>query len=145
MATGACSPASCEPAGRSRRDRRGAALTGLLLRATDELSAWFLVGSGGGLARFSGDLSAALVALPAQAPFLAFLVGIAGALVALMVWVELLIRGALVYVLLGFCRWSRGGDLARSGGAMRKLLRLLLVTILSKLVIAGVLALGLAS
>ena len=123
-----------------------AALTGLLLRATDELSAWLLVGSGGGLARFGGELSAALVALPTQAPLLAFLVGIVGALVALMVWVELLIRGALVYVLLGFLPLVSAVVIwPAAGGAMRKLLRLLLVTILSKLVIAGVLALGLAS
>jgi hypothetical protein len=123
-----------------------AALTSLLLRATDELSAWLLVGSGGGLGRFGAQLSAALIALPAEAPLLAFLVGIVGALVALMVWVELLIRGALVYVLLGFLPLVSAVVIwPAAGGAMRKLLRLLLVTILSKLVIAGVLALGLAS
>ena len=77
---------------------------------------------------------------------MAFLVGIVGALVALMVWVELLIRGALVYVLLGFLPLVSAVVIwPAAGGAMRKLLRLLLVTILSKLVIAGVLALGLAS
>lgn len=123
-----------------------AALTSLLLRATDELSAWLLVGSGGGLGRFGAELSTALIALPAEAPLLGFLVGIVGALVALMVWVELLIRGALVYVLLGFLPLVSAVVIwPAASGAMRKLLRLLLVTILSKLVIAGVLALGLAS
>jgi hypothetical protein len=123
-----------------------AALTSILLRATDELSVWLLVGSGGSLGRFGAELSKALVALPAEAPLLAFLVGIVGALVALMVWVELLIRGALVYVLLGFLPLVSAVVIwPAAGGAMRKLLRLLLVTILSKLVIAGVLALGLAS
>jgi hypothetical protein len=123
-----------------------AALTSLLLRATDELSAWLLVGSGGGLGRFGAALSTALIALPTEAPLLGFLVGIVGALVALMVWVELLIRGALVYVLLGFLPLVSAVVIwPAASGAMRKLLRLLLVTILSKLVIAGVLALGLAS
>ena len=123
-----------------------AALTSLLLRATDELSAWLLVGGGGGLERFGAELSAALIALPTEAPLLAFLVGMVGALVALMVWIELLIRGALVYVLLGFLPLVSAVVIwPAAGGAMRKLLRLLLVTILSKLVIAGVLALGLAS
>jgi hypothetical protein len=123
-----------------------AALTSILLRATDELSAWLLVGGGGDLGRFGAELSTALIALPTEAPLLAFLVGIVGALVALMVWVELLIRGALVYVLLGFLPLVSAVVIwPAAGGAMRKLLRLLLVTILSKLVIAGVLALGLAS
>jgi len=123
-----------------------AALTSLLLRATDELSAWLLVGSGGGLGKFAIALSAAMVALPSEAPLLGFLVGMVGAVVALLVWVELLIRGALVYVLLGFLPLVSAVVIwPAAGGAMRKLLRLLLVTILTKLVIAGVLALGLAS
>ena len=123
-----------------------AALTSLLLEATDELSAWLLAGSGGGLGAFGGKLAAALVAMPTEAPLFGFIVGFVGAIVGLLVWVELLIRGALVYVLLAFLPLVAGVVIwPAAGGALRKLLRLLLVTILSKLVIAGVLGLGLAA
>ena len=124
-----------------------AALTSILLRATDELSAWLLVGSGGGSrALRRRAVGGAGGAADARRRCWRSWSGIVGALVALMVWVELLIRGALVYVLLGFLPLVSAVVIwPAAGGAMRKLLRLLLVTILSKLVIAGVLALGLAS
>ena len=77
-------------------------VTQLLLGATDEASRWLVAASGHDLTGFGTTFAKAFVVAPGASLFVVFLVSLFAAVCALVLWIELLIRAALVYVLLGF-------------------------------------------
>ena len=122
-----------------------APLTMLLLAASDQISQ--LVSSAAGSAEgdflAKASLGAGALSLASHSPFLAFFVGLLAAAAALVLWCELLIRSAAVYVIvlmlpLFFAAlvWP-----ARRVWAIRAV-ELLVALILSKFAIVAVLALG---
>jgi hypothetical protein len=125
-----------------------APLTMLLLAACDEMSAIVSSAAGHAGTRFLtelGLLTGGLVALT-RSPFLAFLVGLLTAAGAIVLWVEMLMREAAVYIVvlmlpLAFAAlvWP-----ARRVWAVRAV-ELLIALILSKFAIVAVLALGAAA
>ncbi len=122
-----------------------APLTMLLLAASDEMSSIIssAAGQAGGhflaqLGRYTGILS-----LVARSPFLVFLIGLLTAAGAIVLWVEMLMRQAAIYIVvlmlpLAFAAlvWP-----ARRVWAVRAV-ELLIALILSKFVIVAVLSLG---
>ena len=115
-----------------------------LLALTDALSAAVLGPSLAGSAAPLSQLMTAAVAATSGAA--GVVVGAIGVLAALAVWVELLVRSALVYVLVALSPLAFAASVwpaARS--AARRLLELLLAVIASKLVIAIALAVGAAA
>ena len=118
----------------------------LLLGATDQASRWLVVASGRDLAAFGDVLAKSFVVAPGSSMFVVFLVSILAAVFALVLWVELLIRSALVYVLLGFFPLVAAAMVwpAAAAGA-RRVVRLLVAVILSKLVAVGVVCMGVAA
>jgi hypothetical protein len=117
-----------------------APVTMLLLAATDELCA--IVSSAAGAAGPRFDLAHAVIAAGA-APFLKFLVGVVTTAAAIVLWLELTVREAAVYVIvlmlpLAFAAlvWP-----SRRVWAVRSV-ELLVALILSKLAIVAVLELG---
>ncbi len=122
-----------------------APVTMLLLSASDQMSA--IVGSAAGNAgtRFLAQSGATLGALTilSGSPFLAFLVGLFTAAGALVLWLELLMREAAVYVIVLMLPLVFAAFVwpARRVWAMRAV-ELLVALILSKFAIVAVLALG---
>jgi hypothetical protein len=119
------------------------AVTRMLLGATDQMSLWLIHASGHQVGAFGAKLAEAVVATPGVSAFVVFMISTLTAICALVLWIELLVRAALVYVLLGFFPlmavmmiWP-----ATSAG-IRRLVRLLIAVILSKVVIVGVVAMG---
>ena len=124
-----------------------APLTMLLLAASDQMSAIVSSAAGNAGSRASWPRPALLVgvadALVSHSPFLAFLVGLLTVAGALVLWIELLMREAAVYVIvlmlpLAFAAlvWP-----ARRVWAIRAV-ELLVALILSKFAIVAVLSLG---
>lgn len=120
----------------------------LLLRLTDELSAWIGRGIGADLSAFATGVGSALASVGGPGgPVVAGLAGLlAGALVAFsafVIWLELLLRQAAVYVAVLFLPL---GFMAMVWPAtahwMRRLVQGLVAIILSKFVIVAVLALA---
>ncbi len=116
-----------------------APLTMLLLAATDQLSAGLSAAAGGPHASWTQGVSGALIV----APFLKFLIALVTTACALVLWLELAIREAAVYVIvlmlpLGFAAlvWP-----ARRIWAIRAV-ELLVALILAKLAIVAVFDLG---
>lgn len=122
-----------------------APLTMLLLAASDEISIVVSSAAGGAGTRFlaqAGLVSGTLSAL-SRSPFLAFFVGLLTVSAAIVLWVEMLMREAAVYIVvltlpLAFAAfvWP-----ARRVWAIRAV-ELLIALILSKFAIVAVLALG---
>ena len=126
-------------------------VTQQLLVATDEMSAWmtqsigrdgrdFVVDAGGFFAKMGAKSGSA--ATPLFAIFIAAFVTVVGALV---VWLELLLREASIYVVVAFLPvffvamiWASGGRIARRG------VEILLALILSKFVLVTIFALAAA-
>ena len=137
-------------------------VTQQLLVATDEMSAWvsqgigtdareFLTDATGVFAKASaGSAGAATAAGQPGASgavplFALFVVGFATVIGAFTVWLELLLRAASIYVVVGFMPiflvamiWSRGGAIARRG------IEILVALILSKFVLVTILTLAAA-
>jgi hypothetical protein len=122
-----------------------APLTMLLLAAADELSAIVASTAGHASGRFFGRASAAIGVLSSLAgsPFLAFVIGVFTVAGALVLWIELVMREAAVYVIvltlpLAFAAlvWP-----ARRVWATRAV-EVLVALILSKFAIVAVLSLG---
>jgi hypothetical protein len=122
-----------------------APLTMLLLVCSDQLSAIVSAAAGHASERFLGRAGAVAggLAVFAGSPFLAFLVGLFTAAVALALWIELLVREVAVYVIvlmlpLAFAAlvWP-----ARRIWAIRAV-ELLAALVLSKFAIVAVLSLG---
>ena len=122
-----------------------APLTMLLLSASDELSHLISSAAGNGDTAFLDKTAAAATALSlfSHSPFVAFFVGLLAVAAAMVLWCELLIRSAAVYVIvlmlpLFFAAlvWP-----ARRVWAVRAV-ELLVALILAKFAIVAVLALG---
>ncbi|HEY1590302.1 MAG TPA: hypothetical protein VGF81_00805 [Solirubrobacteraceae bacterium] len=122
-----------------------APLTMLLLSATDQLSAIVSSAAGNGSAHFLNRASAGIGALTliARSPFLVFFAGLLTVGAAIVLWFELLLRAAAVYVIvlmlpLAFAAlvWP-----ARRIWAIRAV-EVLFALILSKFLIVAVLSLG---
>lgn len=121
-------------------------VTQLLLGATDEASRWLVAASGHDLAGFGTTLAKAFVVAPGASLFVVFLVALFAAVCALVLWIELLIRAALVYVLLGFFPLVAAAMVWPAAAAgVRRVVRLLVAVILSKLVAVGVVCMGVAA
>jgi hypothetical protein len=119
-------------------------ITAMLLRLTDAASAAVLRGAPADVGTFLGGLSSAGAVtgngLLGALVLIVFLVG------GLLVWIELLVRSALLYLLLAFAPLTlaaRVWPVAR--GAFRRLAELGLALIVSKFAIALALALGAAA
>jgi hypothetical protein len=122
-----------------------APLTMLLLAASDQMSVIVSSAAGNASAHFLNRAAGAIGALTllARSPFLVFLVGVLTVAGAIVLWLELLVRAAAVYVIvlmlpLAFAAlvWP-----ARRIWAVRAV-ELLIALILSKFVIVAVLSLG---
>jgi hypothetical protein len=122
-----------------------APLTMLLLAASDEMSAAVSSAAGGAGTRFLAQLgvdSGALSVL-SRSPFVAFLVGLLTVSAAVLLWVEMLMREAAVYVVVLMLPLAFAAFVwpARRVWAIR-VVELLVALILSKFAIVAVLALG---
>ena len=121
-------------------------VTQLLLGATDEASRWLVAASGRDLTGFGTTFAKAFVVAPGASLFVVFLVSLFAAVCALVLWIELLIRAALVYVLLGFFPLVASAMVWPAAAAgVRRVVRLLVAVILSKLVAVGVVCMGVAA
>jgi len=122
-----------------------APLTMLLLAGSDQMSAIIGGAAGDGGARFLDHAAGAIGALTllSGSPFLAFLVGLFTAVGALVLWVELLMREAAVYVIVLMLPLVFAAFVwpPRRVWAMRAI-ELLVALILSKFAIVAVLGLG---
>jgi len=122
-----------------------AQLTALLLGLTDELCAVVSSASGGTGAGLLGRAGHSILAVSVMArwPFLGFVVGAFTVVGALLLWVEMLIRQAAVYIVVAMLPLAFAAVVwpARRVWALRAL-ELLVALILSKLAIVAVLTLG---
>ncbi|MDQ6746444.1 MAG: hypothetical protein M3Z27_10585 [Actinomycetota bacterium] len=125
-----------------------APLTMLLLSATDGISAVVTSAAGGASTRFLGRLGALSggLSLVSSSPFVSFFVGILVVAAAVLLWVEMLMREAAIYIVvlmlpLVFAAlvWP-----ARRKWATRSV-EILVALILSKFVVVSVLSLGAAA
>lgn len=119
-------------------------ITGLLLRLTDAASAMVLQGAPGDLGHFFSGVGSAQAAsaygLLGGVVLVVFLLG------GLLVWVELLVRSALLYLLLAFAPLTLAARVwPAARGAFRRLCELGLALVVSKFAIALALALGAAA
>ena len=122
-----------------------APLTMLLLAATDEMCSVVSAAGGNAGARFLSHVGAAagLVSILDGSAFLAFLIGLFVAFGALVLWLELLIREAAVYIIVLMLPLAFAAFVwpARRVWATRAI-ELLVALILSKFAIVAVLTLG---
>lgn len=114
-----------------------------LLELTDSLSTAVLQQSGGQAVNFLSNFGVITGATQGFAPVV---VGLVAVLAALMLWIELMIRSALVYLLvalspLGFAAmvWPA------ARGVLRRLVELLFAVVVSKLIICIALSIGVAA
>lgn len=114
------------------------------LDLTDALSAAVLGGAGGGATRFISGFGAAAAATTGG--FATVLIGLLVALAALFVWVELMVRSALIYLLVALAPLAFAAmTWPAARGVLRKTVELLVAVILSKFVIAMAIAVGAAA
>ncbi len=122
------------------------AVTRMLLGATDQMSLWLIQASGRDVGAYGAKMALALQTAPGTSAFVVFLISSVCAICALVLWIELLVRAALVYVLLGFFPLMAAMMIwPAAAGGVRRLTRLLVAIILSKLVIVAVVAMGVAA
>ncbi len=122
-----------------------APVTMLLLAATDEMCAVVSSAAGNAGVRFLGHVGAlaGTLSIVAGSPFLALLTGLVAAFGALVLWIELLMREAAVYVIVLMLPLAFSAFVwpARRVWAIRAV-ELLVALILSKFAIVAVLTLG---
>ncbi len=122
------------------------AVARMLLVATDQMSLWLIEASGRDVGAYGARMAALLSASPGTSAFVVFLISFLAAVCALVLWLELLVRAALVYVLLAFFPVMAALMIwPASAGGVRRLVRLLVAVILSKVVIVAVVAMGVAA
>ena len=122
-----------------------APLTMLLLAASDEISAAVSSAAGGAGTRFLTQLGvvSGTLSVLSRSPFVAFLVGLLTVSAAVVLWVEMLMREAAVYIVVLMLPLAFAAFVwpARRVWAIR-VVELLVALILSKFAIVAVLALG---
>jgi hypothetical protein len=122
------------------------AVTRMLLGATDEMSLWLIQTSGRDVGGYGAKMALLLESSPGTSAFVIFLISAICAVCALVLWIELLVRAALIYVLLGFFPLMAAMMIwPAAAGGIRRLVRLLVSVILSKLVIVAVVSMGVAA
>jgi hypothetical protein len=115
-----------------------------LLDLTDEMSSAVLANSGGDALHFLSTFGLAINA--SSGGFGMAVIAIIAILSALMLWIELLLRSALVYFLVALSPLAFAARVWPSAqGVLRRLTELLIGAIFSKLVICIALAVGMAS
>ncbi len=119
-------------------------VVGRLIELTDALSATVLSGADGQAVHFLSGFGVAVNA--ATSGFAATLLGLVAVLAAFLVWVELMVRSVLVYVLVAVSPLSFAAMVwPAARGVLRRTVELLVAVILSKLVISIALAVGVAA
>ncbi len=122
-----------------------APLTMLLLAASDEISAAVASAAGGAGTRFLAQLGlvSGTLSVLSRSPFVAFFVGLLTVSAAVLLWVEMLMREAAVYVVVLMLPLAFAAFVwpARRVWAIR-VVEVLVALILSKFAIVAVLALG---
>ena len=119
-------------------------IVGKLLELTDALSAAVLSNSDGQAVHFLSGFGVAVTS--ATQGFAAVAVGFVAVIAGLLVWVELMIRSVLVYILVALSPLSFAAMVWPSArGVLRRTVELLLAVILSKLVICIAISVGVAA
>jgi hypothetical protein len=123
------------------------AVTWMLLGVVDQLSHWLLLVSGQQLSLFATRMDQALSGHnPAASLFIVFLIAVVTAFCALALWIELLVRSALVYVVLGFLPVAAALLIwPATASSLTRVVRLLIAIVVSKLAICGVIAIAMAA
>lgn len=115
-----------------------------LLDLTDALSTAVLGGADGQAVRFLSSFGAS--AHLATAGFSSVLIGIVAVLAALLVWIELMVRAALVYLLVAIAPLAFAAmTWPAAKGVLRRTVEVLIAVILSKFVICVAIAIGVAA
>ena len=116
----------------------------LLLDLTDAMSTAVLGGSDGDALKFLGTFG--VQAHAATGGFNTVVMGIVALVAAFMIWIELMVRASLLYLLVAMSPLVFAASVwPAAKGALRRLLELMLAVILSKLVISIALAVGVAA
>ena len=119
-------------------------IVGKLLELTDALSAAVLAHSGGQAVHFLSGFGVTVTG--ATQGFAAVLVGLVAVIAGLFVWVELMVRSVLVYILVALSPLSFAAMVWPSArGVLRRTVELLLAVILSKLVVCITISVGVAA
>jgi len=119
-------------------------VVGTLLDLTDALSATVLASSGGQAGQFLSGFGVAVNG--ATHGFAAVLLGLVAVLAAFFLWVELMVRSVLVYVLVAVSPLSFAAMVWPSArGVLRRTVELLVAVVLSKLAISIALTVGVAA
>ncbi len=120
------------------------AVVGQLLDLTDQLSSAVLAASGQQSLHFLSGFGAAVTS--GTKGFAAVLLGLVAVLAALLLWVELIVRSSLVYLLVAISPLGFAATLWPSArGFLRRTIEILLAVIVSKFVICVALAVGVAA
>ena len=115
-----------------------------LLELTDALSAEVLAHSGGQAVHFLSGFG--LAATSATQGFAAVILGLVAVIAGLFLWVELLVRSVLVYILVALSPLSFAAMVWPSArGVLRRTIELLIAVILSKLVVCITISVGVAA
>jgi len=119
-------------------------LTQIALRATDEMTAWIVGGTRDDMREAFGVVAEALAPNGSTlAPFVLFLSATLTAFVALLIWLELVMREAAIYVAVAFLPLTLAASVwERTAHWSRRLAEWLLAIILAKFTIAAAFALA---
>ena len=119
-------------------------MVGRLVELTDALSNAVLANSGSQALHFLTGYG--VVVTTATGGFAAVVLGLVAVIAALLLWIELLVRSALVYLLVAISPLGFAATLWPSArGFLRKTIEILLAVIVSKFVICVALAIGVAA
>ncbi len=119
-------------------------MVGRLVELTDALSNAVLANSGSQALHFLSGYG--VVVTTATGGFAAVVLGLVAVIAALLLWIELLVRSALVYLLVAISPLGFAATLWPSArGFLRKTIEILLAVIVSKFVICVALAIGVAA
>ncbi len=119
-------------------------IVGKLLELTDALSAAVLAHSGGQAVHFLSGFG--VTANGATQGFAAVLLGLVAVIAGLLLWIELMVRSVLVYILVALSPLSFAAMVWPSArGVLRRTIELLLSVILSKLVVCIAISVGVAA
>lgn len=117
-----------------------------LLALTDAMSAAVLQNANGQALHFLSGFGVGVAAAGPAGGFAAVLLGLIAIIAAFLVWVELMIRSVLVYVIVAMSPLAFAATLWPSAkGVLRKMIELLVAVIFSKLVIAIAISVGVAA